>query len=295
MTASAAVPIDISADERSDDGLIDRLRADERTLVIAVTGDRIPVSGGSFAFTAPDRIGDAAWAFLGRSPNGSGVLLAALAGREAEAPAGTWAAFRDAAAGMTTDEVQLGMSAVALGRWLAGAPFCPACGTKTEQRMSGWARWCPACGSEHFPRTDPAVIVAITSADRQRLLLGANAMWRGTMFSCFAGFVEAGESAESAIHRELFEEAGVRVRDVRYVASQAWPYPRSLMLGFEATAVDEHAARPDGEEIIETRWFTREDIRRGLAGELDVRIPGGISVAHQLIRAWCDEGEAPAS
>lgn len=295
MTASAAVPIDISADERSDDGLIDRLRADERTLVIAVTGDRIPVSGGSFAFTAPDRIGDAAWAFLGRSPNGSGVLLAALADREAEAPAGTWAAFRDAAAGMTADEVQLGMSAVALGRWLAGAPFCPACGTKTEQRMSGWARWCPACGSEHFPRTDPAVIVAITSADRQRLLLGANAMWQGTMFSCFAGFVEAGESAESAIHRELFEEAGVRVRDVRYVASQAWPYPRSLMLGFEATAVDEHAARPDGEEIIETRWFTREDIRRGLAGELDVRIPGGISVAHQLIRAWCDEGEAPAS
>jgi len=295
MTASAAVPIDISADERSAEGLIDALRADDRTIVIAVTGDRIPVSGGSFAFASPDRIGDAAWAFLGRTPSGVGVLLAALADRDAEAPAGTWAAFRDAAAGMSPDEVQLGMSAVALGRWLAGAPFCPACGTQTEQRMGGWARWCPACQSEHFPRTDPAVIVAVTSADRQRLLLGANAMWQGKMFSCFAGFVEAGESAESAIHRELFEEAGVSVRDVRYLASQAWPYPRSLMLGFQATAVDEDAVRADGEEIVEARWFTRDEIRRGLAGELDVRIPGGISVAHQLIRAWYDETEAPAS
>lgn len=294
MTASAAFPIDLSADERMDDGLIDRLRGEVRTLVVAVMGDRIAVSAGELAYASPADIGSAWWAFLGRAPSGAGVLLAVLRDSDAAAPAGEWSAFRDAAAGMTQAEVELGTSAVALGRWLADASFCPGCGSATEQRMAGWARGCAACGREHFPRTDPAVIVAVMSEDRQRLLLGANAMWQGKMFSCFAGFVEAGESAESAIHRELFEEAGVRVRDVRYIESQAWPYPRSLMLGYHATVVDDDAVRPDGEEIIQARWFTRDEIRRGLAGELDVRIPGGISVAHRLIRAWFDEMEESA-
>jgi NAD+ diphosphatase len=127
--------------------------------------------------------------------------------------------------------------------------------------MSGWMRACPECGREHFPRTDPAVIVAIDSAtDPDRLLLGANAAWGGQRYSCFAGFVEAGESLESAVERELFEEAHVRVRDIRYRASQSWPYPRSLMLGFRATAVDDGEVLPDGDEIISLRWFTRDEI-----------------------------------
>ncbi|MGO1235041.1 MAG: NAD(+) diphosphatase [Microbacterium gubbeenense] len=294
MPASAAFPIDLSADERMDDGLLDRLRGDDLTLVVSVIGDRIATSDGTLAIASPADVGDATWAFLGRAPSGAGVLLAVLGDRDASAPAGEWSAFRDAAVSMSQPEVELGTSAVALGRWLADASFCPACGSATEQRMAGWARGCTQCRREHFPRTDPAVIVAVMSEDRQRLLLGANALWHGEMFSCFAGFVEAGESAESAIHRELVEEAGVRVRDVRYIESQAWPYPRSLMLGYHATVVDEAEVRPDGEEIVEARWFTREEIGRGLAGELDVRVPGGISVAHRLIRTWYDEAEDPA-
>lgn len=294
MTVFAAFPIDLSAEERLDDGLIDRLRGEELTLVVSVNGDRIATVEGAIAFASPTAVEVATWAFLGRAPSGAGVLLAVVDDSDAAAPSGEWSAFRDAAVGMSPPEVNLGTSAVALGRWLADASFCPACGSATEQRMSGWARACTSCGREHFPRTDPAVIVALMSADRQRLLLGANAMWHGKMFSCFAGFVEAGESAESAIHRELFEEAGVRVRDVRYIESQAWPYPRSLMLGYHATVVDEEAVRPDGKEIVQARWFTRDEIRRGLAGELDVRIPRGISVAHRLIRAWYDETEDPA-
>ncbi len=110
-------------------------------------------------------------------------------------------------------------------------------------RQAGWARHCPVCGREHFPRTDPAVIVAITSAhDPDRLLLGSNALWDANRFSCFAGFVEAGESLEAAVLREVREEAGVDVRDIRYRGSQAWPYPRSLMLGFLATSAADDAA-----------------------------------------------------
>src|SRR5699024_5367722 len=128
----------------------------------------------------------------------------------------------------------LAITGVALGRWLRDARYCPGCGSLTTMAMSGWSKRCDACRREHFPRTDPAVIVAPMSADGERLLLGANAAWRGEMYSCFAGFVEAGESAETTVHRELAEETGVRLTDVRYLESQAWPYPRSLMLGFHA-------------------------------------------------------------
>jgi NAD+ diphosphatase len=154
-------------------------------------------------------------------------------------------------------------------------------------RSAGWSRHCPSCGREHFPRTDPAVIVAITSARHpDRLLLGSNAMWAGTRFSCFAGFVEAGESLEAAVAREVREEAGVEVVDVRYRGSQAWPYPRSLMLGFLATATDDAAAEPDGDEILEVRWFERSEIGAGLAGESDLLLPGRASIAHRLISDW---------
>ena len=117
-------------------------------------------------------------------------------------------------------------------------------GAHTCVADAGWSRRCPSCGRQHFPRTDPAVIVAITSAaDPDRLLLGSNALWGANRFSCFAGFVEAGESLEAAVLREVQEEAGVDAVDIRYRGSQAWPYPRSLMLGFLATAADDAAAR----------------------------------------------------
>lgn len=202
------------------------------------------------------------------------------------APAG-WAALRVAGGALTPAEAGVFVEALSLGRWLLDAPFCPACGARTDLRNAGWSRSCPQCGREHFPRTDPAVIVAITSArDPDILLLGSNALWAGERYSCFAGFAEAGESLEAAVHREVGEEAGIEVADVRYRGSQAWPYPRSLMLGFLATAVDDDAARADGEEIAAVRWFTRDEIGGALAGEGGILLPGRASIAHRLISEW---------
>lgn len=293
MTTSVAPgPIDPGSDERAAEGLVEALRDDPRTRVLLVHGDRAPVSSedGALALVGPDDVSaEAAWAFLGRDADGVALLLAAVEDAPPEPTTGReWASFRAVGASLAPHEAELLATAVALGRWLVDSRWCPACGEPARLTSSGWARICEGCGREHFPRTDPAVIVGVTSSDGERLLLGANAAWGGRMFSCFAGFVEAGESAERTIHRELAEEAGVRVRDVRYIASQAWPYPRSLMLGFHVTAVDEGEARPDGEEIVEVRWFTRDEIGRGLRGEGEVALPGGVSVAHRLIRAWHD-------
>ena len=166
---------------------------------------------------------------------------------------------------------------------------CPACGAATELEQAGWSRHCPACGRVHFPRTDPAVIVAVTDADGERLLLGSNAAWPQGRYSCFAGFAEAGESLESAVQREVEEEAGVPVADAVYQGSQPWPYPRSLMLGFRAVTADSDAARPDGEEIVDVRWFTRDEIAAALAGEGGITLPGPASIAHRLITQWLGE------
>lgn len=237
-------------------------------------------------------ISEATWALLAREAGGAPVLLAALApesGSADTAPDETWLGLRDLGGGLAGEDSELLVEALALAGWLRDAPFCPRCGGGTELRQAGWSRRCLVCGREHFPRTDPAVIVAVESADGDRLLLGANANWGGRMYSCFAGFTEAGESLESTVHRELAEEAGVRLSDLRYVSSQPWPFPRSLMLGFRAVAVDEEEVRPDGEEIIDVRWFTRAEIGSALAGEGPVGLPGPASIARALIVSWFEE------
>ncbi len=162
---------------------------------------------------------------------------------------------------LPADEAEILGTAVALAGWLRDAAFCPACGTHTLVRQAGWSRHCPNCGREHFPRTDPAVIVLVSSADDpNRVLLGANAAWGGSRYSCFAGFAEAGESLEATVAREVFEEAGVRLTDIEYRGSQVWPYPRSLMLGFRARAIRDDEARADGAEIADVRWFDRSEV-----------------------------------
>ena len=282
---------DRSAEERSSPGLLERARADASTRVLALSGDAAPLAEpDALLWIAPDSVPPGAeWAFLGRDEEGAAMLAAVLPRAESElfaAPAG-WAALRAVGGALSAREAGAFVEALSLGRWLLEAPFCPACGARTEVRSAGWSRHCPACGREHFPRTDPAVIVAITSAQHpDRLLLGSNAMWAGTRFSCFAGFVEAGESLEAAVVREVREEAGVDVVGVRYRGSQAWPYPRSLMLGFLATAADDSAAEADGEEILAVRWFDRSEIGAGLAGESDLLLPGPASIAHSLISDW---------
>jgi NAD+ diphosphatase len=314
LPALAGPGLDRSAHERTEDGLLDRLRADAATRVLVVHGDAVPLTAGGAAEVGQgpgaggwgdtrggaqhpalhlvmpaDVPDDAEWAFLGRDAQGAAVVSATFAQSAAptvSAPGG-WGSLRTVGGALRSSEAALFVEALSLGRWLLDAPYCPACAARTELRNAGWSRRCPQCEREHFPRTDPAVIVAVTSAqDPDLLLLGSNAAWGGDRFSCFAGFAEAGESLESTVVREVREEAGVEVGDLRYRGSQAWPYPRSLMVGFHATAVEDAAAKADGEEIAAVRWFTRREIGAALAGDGDLLLPGRASIAHRLISDW---------
>jgi NAD+ diphosphatase len=177
-------------------------------------------------------------------------------------------------------------AACALVNWHSSARFCPACGGETVVSGEGWSRDCQGCGRELFPRTDPAVIVAIRDPD-DRLLLGRQPIWGRRRMSVFAGFVEAGESAEQAVHREVAEEVGLALDGVGYFGSQPWPFPRSLMLGFTARARDPEIEL--GDEIESARWFTRKEFTWALeSGE--VRAPSVHSIARRMIQAWLDDG-----
>jgi len=283
---------------RDEPGILDALRASADALAVVVRQGRARIDGAALVTVPPTEVdGDAEWALLGRDGDGRTLLLAAV-GPEADsidaAPAETWVGVRDTGGVLDAESTDLLVTAVALASWLRDARFCQRCGAQTALAQAGWSRHCGSCGMDIFPRTDPAVIVAVESADGERLLLGANANWRGRMYSCFAGFVEAGESLETTVHREIEEEAGVHLDDVRYISSQPWPYPRSLMVGFRATASDARRARPDGEEIIDVRWCTRDEIGAALAGDGPVGLPGPASIARALIVDWY-EGGAGAS
>lgn len=284
--------LDRAADLREEPGALDRLRSDTETRTIVVRDGRVRVVDSALLRVSPDEVGDATWALLGRDEDGAPVLLAALPPETESldaAPDEIWLGLRDLGGRIDAGETELLVEAIAVAGWLRDARFCPTCGGGTELRQAGWSRRCLSCGREHFPRTDPAVIVAVESADGERLLLGANANWGGRMYSCFAGFAEAGESLEATVHRELEEESGVRLAALRYISSQAWPFPRSLMIGFRAVVDDESAARADGEEIIDLRWFTRAEIRTALVGDGPVGLPGPASIARALIVDWLED------
>ncbi|MFO7689127.1 MAG: NAD(+) diphosphatase, partial [Cryobacterium sp.] len=183
-----------------------------------------------------------------------------------------------------------GLFTEALGvlNWHHSHGFCPRCGAATHVESAGWVRRCPACGGSVFPRTDPAVIMLITDA-QDRLLLGSNALWENNRYSLLAGFVEPGESLEAAVIRESFEESGLRVTEPEYVGSQPWPFPASIMMGFTARLAAEQspdALLPDGEEILDLRWFSRAELGAAAAGWLT--LPGTSSIAHALIARWLE-------
>lgn len=269
--------------EHRTDALLAALADRADTRVIVVDGDQVAVdAAGRPRFSTP---GPSAVPVAYLGTDGAHAYVLALGDHGVDQGHG-WAAARTLAPAATTATAEVLIEAIALGRWLREARFCPACGTETIVTTAGWARTCPACGREHFPRTDPAVIVAVT--DGERLLLGSNALWPHGRFSCFAGFVEAGERAEDAVRREVAEEAGVHLRDVTYHRSQAWPYPRSLMLGFHAHVIAD-TARADGEEILEVRWFSSAQLRQVLTGQSEITLPAPGSIARELIEAWLAE------
>jgi NAD+ diphosphatase len=196
------------------------------------------------------------------------------------------AGLREIGQQLSAHDAGLLTHAVAVATWHRSHTHCPRCGSPTEPAMAGAVRVCSSDGSEHFPRVDPAMIVLVRSPDGSRAVLGRGAQWPHPFFSCLAGFVEPGESAEQAVIREVAEEVGIAVREVRYQASQPWPFPSSLMLGFTAVA-DVAVLHPQPTELAAAAWFTREDVTTGLATR-ELGLPPAVSIARGLIDDWLE-------
>jgi NAD+ diphosphatase len=192
--------------------------------------------------------------------------------------------LRQAGPLLSDRDVGLMTHAVALSNWHSTHGHCPRCGAVTEPALAGHSRRCVNDGSEHFPRLDPAVIMLVTDPE-DRCLLARNAMWPQRRVSILAGFVEPGESAELAVAREVLEETGIEVGDARYVGSQPWPMPHSLMLGFRARATGSLEIKVDADEIAEARWFSRDELRADVASGA-IRLPPPVSIAHGIIESW---------
>ncbi|MHB2022887.1 MAG: NAD(+) diphosphatase [Mycobacteriales bacterium] len=220
--------------------------------------------------------------FLGLGPDATAYFCAI--GAPERSPNVRLAGLRDLGALLEPLQAELLVTAVALSNWHHTHPHCPRCGTLTSVTAGGWSRSCPTDGSQHFPRTDPAVIVLITDGADQALL-GRRVGWPMGRYSTLAGFVEPGESAEAAVVREMAEEAGVRVGELNYLGSQPWPFPASLMLGFTACADPAQPPRAGDGELADVRWFTRAQLRHG-----EALLPPPVSIAHWLITGWLDGG-----
>jgi NAD+ diphosphatase len=230
--------------------------------------------------------------YLGRSmaglspePPGTPFVAAVLSDAVALAlaPSDDWVGLREVGAALSDRDAGLLTEALSLANWHASHRFSPRTGAPLIPEQGGWVLRSADDTTEVFPRTDPAIIVAVVDED-DRLLLGSNAMWEVNRYSLLAGFVEPGESLEAAVRREIFEESGIRVIDPVYLGSQPWPFPASLMLGFRALAdpAGDWTLTPDGAEILDLRWFTREELR----GNADVILPGKTSIARAIIEGW---------
>ena len=198
---------------------------------------------------------------------------------------GAFAEMRASAFVLPGRDTAIAGQAKALIDWHRRHGFCPNCGAATQLCDGGYRRLCPACAAEHFPRTDPVVIMLPVLGDE--CLVGRNARFVNGLYSAFAGFVEPGESMEDAVRRELQEEAGVRIGAITYHASQPWPFPSSLMLGCYAQALSRDFAI-DGHEITDARWLTKDEVRKRLAQDIqdEMTMPAPIAIAHHLVRDW---------
>jgi len=192
--------------------------------------------------------------------------------------------LREVGGNLDAEDLTLAMHAVGLANWHENHTHCSKCGAQTVSDLGGSVRVCVEDSTQHHPRTDPAVIVLVRDAD-DRILLGHQPIWPEKRFSTFAGFVETGESFEECVSREIFEEAGIYPSQVKYITSQPWPFPASIMIAFEAISDRPEDARPDGQEITEVRWLSRDEMKQAVASG-EILLPPGISVARRMIEAW---------
>ena len=286
----ARATVDRAAEYRGDEEWLLGRRMNPTSQVLRVAqGAALVRDDHSLAFTAATDVApEVPLTFLGLQDDVAYFAMNGLVdGLLPETEGATWSDLRAIGAQLADRDAGLAVTAIALDNWTRSHQRCPQCGEPTLMAEAGWTRKCPADGSSHFPRTDPAIIVLVI--DRQdRALLGRQGRWEPGWMSTLAGFVESGESAESALRREVLEEAGIRIgnkeTDIAYLGSQPWPFPNSLMLGYHAWTDDVDAV-PDGDEIVEVRWFSRDEMQLACeSGEL--LLPPQVSIARKLIERW---------
>ncbi len=277
-------PLDRAEHLRTDSEALARLWPDARVLVLDARGDAAVDADGA----PPQLIGTAVGprpetaVFLGLHGDQGWFALPA-ADAPAALPAHGVTDLRSAAAQWPAREATAFAQARAVLHWRSRHRFCGACAAPLAWARAGWLGRCTGCGLEHYPRTDPAVIVAVT--DGERLLLGRQAAWPAHRYSTLAGFVEPGETLEQTVVREVFEESAVRIRSCRYLASQPWPFPSSLMLGFIAEA--EPDAPQVNDELEDARWFDVDAIGRALDdAHPELALSPRSSISRWLIAQW---------
>lgn len=281
--------VDRDAVTREDEGAL--TRAWERARVLVVDGEgRAAVDGTDLVLVEPGAAPEGLRLYLGADDEAAyfAVVADALPRRLGSRPMG----LRDVGAALSDRDAGLLVNALGLAHWHALHPRCPRCGGPTEVLRGGHVRRCEVDGSDHFPRTDAAIIVLVTDG-ADRAVLGRQQVWPERRFSTLAGFVEPGESLEQAVVREVHEESCLHVRDVTYAGSQPWPFPASLMLGFRAVADADAEPAPGDDELAEVRWFTRAQLRDAggwAGGSSEVLLPPPVSIAHRLITDWVAEG-----
>lgn len=281
----AGNPLDRASDRRTDP---DWLSAQMRTGLALPFWQNKPLVTGGRAALLPwrDDWNDLPCVFLGLD-DARGLFAVDLAGDSEPDMDGIFTEMRAAAFALPASDTAIAGQAKALIDWHRRHGFCANCGAGTVPCDGGYRRLCVSCGAEHFPRTDPVVIMLPVLGDE--CLVGRNARFVNGLYSAFAGFVEPGESMEDAVRRELAEEANVKIGAVRYHASQPWPFPSSLMLGCYAQALSRDFTI-DGTEIVDARWLSKTEARRRLAGAItdEMTMPAPIAIAHHLLKDWAN-------
>jgi len=288
--------------EKRDDDAVPTALADPAARLYVFAGDRAVLREGeapdpTFSLAEAEALGAAraAMILLGWTAAGPRLAVTLPETSPVDETAFRLVDLRTLAVEAWLDPADLGALAQArsLCHWHLKHGFCSVCGAPSAMRIGGYRRDCPSCGAQHFPRTDPVVIMLAIDVAGDRALLGRQARFAPGMYSCLAGFVEPGETIEDAVRRETQEEADIRVGRVRYYASQPWPFPSSLMIGCHAEALST-AVRPDEVELEDCRWFGRGEVRAMIAGTHPdgLRCPPAIAIASHIIRAWAEpDGE----
>jgi NAD+ diphosphatase len=291
--------LDRDAQSRSVPGLIDDAWAREDTRVVAIwRGEVLCDTGDTLALRLLSPSDISQWEkrlYLGKTTTDSddgvaagtvmiGVMLSDEQAIALDPDVANWVSGRTSGHALSARDAGLLVEALALSNWHRSHRFSPLTGARTRHAQAGWVLVDEDSGKEIYPRTDAAIIVLVTDS-QDRIVLGSNAMWESQRYSLLAGFVEPGESLEAAVIREVFEESGLAVKNPTYWGSQPWPFPASLMVGFRAELDEDTsgALRPDGTEIIDLRWFTRDELEAALP---TIALPGPTSIARQMIEHW---------